>query len=84
MKSRAALLRAAPGKWEVVELEVEDPRQDEVMVKLAACGLCHSEVHLASGAFPNPVWPGLWRASRRSESSGPRWMTSREPPQSGG
>jgi Zn-dependent alcohol dehydrogenase len=83
VKSRAAILRAAPGKWEVVELEVEDPRQDEVMVELAACGLCRSEVHLASGAFPNPVWPGLWRASR-SESSGPRWMTSREPPESGG
>lgn len=57
MKSHAAILREAPGKWEVVELEVEEPRQDEVMVKLAACGLCHSEVHLASGNFPNEVWP---------------------------
>ncbi len=47
--TRAAIIRTAPGDFEIVELELEDPRQGEVQVKLAASGLCHSDDHLQTG-----------------------------------
>jgi S-(hydroxymethyl)glutathione dehydrogenase/alcohol dehydrogenase len=42
-------MRKAPGRYETVELELDDPRQNEVTVKLAASGLCHSDDHIATG-----------------------------------
>ena len=49
MRTRGAMLRQAPGKYEVVDLEVDDPRPGEVRVKMVASGLCHSDDHLATG-----------------------------------
>jgi NDMA-dependent alcohol dehydrogenase len=57
MKTRASILRSAPGKYETAELELEEPRAGEVLVKLAASGLCHSDDHLATGDMPVPVYP---------------------------
>jgi NDMA-dependent alcohol dehydrogenase len=47
--TRASVLMKSPGRFETVELELDDPRQGEVMVKMAASGLCHSDDHLATG-----------------------------------
>ena len=55
--TRGAVLRQAPGKYEVVELELDDPRQGEVTVKLAASGLCHSDDHAATGDIPVGIYP---------------------------
>jgi S-(hydroxymethyl)glutathione dehydrogenase/alcohol dehydrogenase len=52
MKTRGAVLRSAPGKFEVVELELDEPRQNEIRVKLAAAGLCHSDDHAQTGDMP--------------------------------
>jgi S-(hydroxymethyl)glutathione dehydrogenase/alcohol dehydrogenase len=49
MKSRAALLFEQPGKWEVTEVDLGEPRDHEVLVRMAATGLCHSDDHLATG-----------------------------------
>jgi S-(hydroxymethyl)glutathione dehydrogenase/alcohol dehydrogenase len=49
MLSRGAVLREVPGRFEVVELEVDDPRQGEIRVKMVASGLCHSDDHHAKG-----------------------------------
>jgi len=49
LTTRASIMRKAPGTYETVEIELEDPRQDEVTVKLAASGLCHSDDHIATG-----------------------------------
>lgn len=49
MKSRAALLMEVPGKWEVVEVDVDEPREREVLLRYAATGLCHSDEHHATG-----------------------------------
>ena len=46
MKTKAAVLREAPGKWEVVTLDVEEPRQNELLIKMVASGLCHSDDHI--------------------------------------
>ena len=47
MKTRAALLMQQPGKWEVVETELDDPAPDEVLVRMVVSGLCHSDDHVA-------------------------------------
>ena len=42
METRAALLREVPGKWEVHTVELDAPREREVLVRMVACGLCHA------------------------------------------
>jgi NDMA-dependent alcohol dehydrogenase len=49
MKTRAALLMQQPGKWEVVETDLDGPGDNEVLVRLVASGLCHSDEHVAKG-----------------------------------
>ena len=49
MKTRGAILNQSPGEWEVVELDLEEPRQNELLLKMAASGLCHSDDHIAKG-----------------------------------
>jgi S-(hydroxymethyl)glutathione dehydrogenase/alcohol dehydrogenase len=49
MKTTAALLMQQPGKWEVVEADLDGPREREVLVRLAYSGLCHSDEHVAKG-----------------------------------
>ncbi len=57
MKSNAAVLLEQPGKWEIVEVDVEAPRQGELLVRLEAAGLCHSDDHLTTGDLPVPGLP---------------------------
>jgi NDMA-dependent alcohol dehydrogenase len=52
--TKAAALFTQPGKWEVVELELEPPRQGELLIKMAAAGLCHSDDHILTGDLPVP------------------------------
>ena len=49
MKSKAAILWQTHSKWSVEEIELDPPRPGEVLVKLAASGLCHSDEHLVTG-----------------------------------
>ncbi|WP_138733711.1 NDMA-dependent alcohol dehydrogenase [Modestobacter excelsi] len=49
MKTRAAVLRSAPGAWSIEELELDDPRDGEVLVEMVATGLCHSDDHVVMG-----------------------------------
>lgn len=52
MKTRAAILRSQPGSWEVVDLELDDPKEHEVLVKMAAAGMCHTDDHMRTGDLP--------------------------------
>lgn len=54
MKTRAAILWGLEEEWSVEEVELDDPEHGEVMVKLAASGLCHSDEHLRTGDIPIP------------------------------
>ena len=49
MQSRAAVLFESPGRWEVVDIEVDEPKEHEVLVRMVASGLCHSDVHYNLG-----------------------------------
>jgi Zn-dependent alcohol dehydrogenase len=54
LRTKAAALFSAPGKWEIVEVDLESPRQDELLIKMAAAGLCHSDDHILTGDLPVP------------------------------
>jgi Zn-dependent alcohol dehydrogenase len=49
MKTRAGLLRQAPGQWSVEEVELDEPKYGEVLVEMVATGLCHSDQHFPQG-----------------------------------
>ena len=49
MRIRAAVLHACRTPLEVCELELAPPGPDEVLVRVAAVGICHSDLHLADG-----------------------------------
>ncbi|WP_375501576.1 NDMA-dependent alcohol dehydrogenase [uncultured Jatrophihabitans sp.] len=57
MRTRSAIVRAVPGKWEVVELDLDEPGPGEVLVRLVAAGLCHSDDHIATGDLPVRTLP---------------------------
>ena len=52
MKTKAAILRAPQTDWEVVELELDAPRENEVLIRFVAAGLCHSDEHMRTGDMP--------------------------------
>src|SRR5215204_3138440 len=53
---RAAVLHAAGGSMTIEQVPVPKPRAGEVLVKVAACGVCHTDLHVIKGevAFPMP------------------------------
>lgn len=53
---RAAVLRE-PGDVRVEEVELDPPKQGEVRVRVAAAGVCHSDVHFADGRLGDGRWP---------------------------
>jgi Zn-dependent alcohol dehydrogenases, class III len=58
--ARGAVLHGVNQPFVIEELEWEDPRDDEVGVRVVACGVCHSDYHCVSGTYPMnyPCLPG--------------------------
>jgi len=52
MKTRAAVLRDVGKDFEIVELDLDEPKAGEVLVRFVASGLCHSDDHLRTGDIP--------------------------------
>ena len=52
MKTKAAVLWEVNAPWSVEEIELDDPGPGEVLVKMAASGMCHSDEHLTTGDLP--------------------------------
>lgn len=55
MKTTAAVLWGLGQKWEIEEAELDPPREREVLVRLTASGLCHSDQHLITGVMPQEL-----------------------------
>ena len=55
MRVKAALLTGVNSHFEVVECELAPPRAGEVLVKIHACGVCHSDWHVATGDTRQPM-----------------------------
>ncbi len=52
MKTKAAILWETNQPWSVEEVELDPPGPGEVLVELAASGMCHSDEHLVTGDLP--------------------------------
>src|ERR1700677_5129520 len=57
MKIRAAVLEQFGQPLNVTELDLAEPRAGEVLVRLAACGVCHTDMYTASGVDPSGYAP---------------------------
>ncbi|HKQ81532.1 MAG TPA: alcohol dehydrogenase catalytic domain-containing protein [Steroidobacteraceae bacterium] len=53
---RAALLESPRGRLRIVEgVEIDDPREGEVLVRVRHCGVCQSDLSIVDGAMPYPM-----------------------------
>jgi S-(hydroxymethyl)glutathione dehydrogenase/alcohol dehydrogenase len=57
VRIRAAVLEEFGAPLEVQELDLAEPRAGEVLVRLVACGVCHTDLYTASGADPSGYAP---------------------------
>jgi len=53
--AQAAVLNAVREPLSVEPLAVRDPRDGEVLVRLGASGVCHSDLHAITGDLPMPL-----------------------------
>src|SRR5437899_12860236 len=56
---RAAVLERFGEPLEVQELDLAEPHAGEVLVRLVACGVCHTDLYTASGADPSGYAPAV-------------------------
>jgi S-(hydroxymethyl)glutathione dehydrogenase/alcohol dehydrogenase len=66
MRIRAAVLRHPGTPVEVEDVELDRPKANEVLVRVAAAGVCHSDVRHADGE----LGPGKWPAVMGHEGAG--------------
>lgn len=59
MKMRAMQVSKGGGPFELVERDVPEPAPNQVRIKVEACGICHSDAFVKSGAFPGLVLPRI-------------------------
>ena len=55
MQTRAAVLWDRNKEWSVEDIELDPPKQGEVLVALGGSGLCHSDEHVVTGDLPTAV-----------------------------
>ena len=57
MKSRAAVAWEAGQPLVIEEIDVEGPREGEVLVRNVATGVCHTDAFTLSGEDPEGIFP---------------------------
>jgi len=57
LKIRAAVLEEFAKPLNVTEVDLAEPRAGEVLVRLEACGVCHTDMYTASGVDPSGYAP---------------------------
>ncbi|MEM7651660.1 MAG: S-(hydroxymethyl)glutathione dehydrogenase/class III alcohol dehydrogenase [Pseudomonadota bacterium] len=59
MQSRAAVAHKAGAPLSIETVEVEGPREGEVLVEIKATGVCHTDEFTRSGADPEGIFPAI-------------------------
>jgi S-(hydroxymethyl)glutathione dehydrogenase / alcohol dehydrogenase len=59
MKTRAAVAFEKAKPLEIVEVDLEGPKQGEVLVEIKATGICHTDEFTRSGADPEGLFPAI-------------------------
>src|SRR4051812_5410648 len=57
MEMRAAVLEEFGAPLEIQAIELDEPRPGEALVRLVACGVCHTDLYTASGTDPSGYAP---------------------------
>ncbi len=52
---KAAVLIEAGKPLQIEQVNISNPGPHEVLIRTAACGLCHSDLHFIEGAYPHPL-----------------------------
>ena len=52
---QAAVLRQTGQRMEIEDISIAKPQGREVLVRLQAVGVCHSDLHIINGDFPHPL-----------------------------
>src|SRR5579883_538689 len=58
-RMKAVQVGKAGGNWEIVEREVPEPGENEVRIKVEACGVCHSDLLVKEGMRPGLRYPRI-------------------------
>jgi aryl-alcohol dehydrogenase len=59
MRTTVAIVEQKGQDFALVEVELDDPRADEVLVRIVATGLCHTDIHLR-GFLPEEMFPNVF------------------------
>ncbi|MBV9114443.1 MAG: S-(hydroxymethyl)glutathione dehydrogenase/class III alcohol dehydrogenase [Hyphomicrobiales bacterium] len=59
MKSRAAIAFEAGKPLTIGTVELDGPKQGEVLIEIAATGICHTDAYTLSGADPEGLFPAI-------------------------
>jgi S-(hydroxymethyl)glutathione dehydrogenase/alcohol dehydrogenase len=59
MQTRAAVARQAGQPLSLESVEIEGPREGEVMIEIKATGICHTDEFTLSGADPEGIFPAI-------------------------
>jgi S-(hydroxymethyl)glutathione dehydrogenase/alcohol dehydrogenase len=59
MKTRAAIAWEAGKPLSIEEIDLQGPQQGEVLIKLHATGVCHTDAYTLSGADPEGLFPAI-------------------------
>jgi S-(hydroxymethyl)glutathione dehydrogenase/alcohol dehydrogenase len=59
VKIRAAVLEQFASPLTITEVDLAEPRAGEVLVRLEACGVCHTDLYTASGVDPSGYAPAV-------------------------
>ncbi|TQC41886.1 hypothetical protein EEB14_52040 [Rhodococcus sp. WS4] len=52
---KAAVIETEGGSFLLRDVEIDSPTENEVLVRVEASGLCHSDLHMAAGGFGIPL-----------------------------
>ncbi len=67
---RAAILKEFGSPLDIGELSRPLPLADEVLIRVEACGVCHSDLHMAAGDWPDVAAKMSWPATLGHEAVG--------------
>src|SRR3954463_906817 len=59
MKTRAAVARTAGAPLSLEIVDLEGPREGEVLIEIKATGICHTDEYTLSGADPEGIFPAI-------------------------
>jgi S-(hydroxymethyl)glutathione dehydrogenase/alcohol dehydrogenase len=59
MKVKAAIAHKADAPLEIAEVDLDGPKQGEVLVEIKATGVCHTDAYTLSGKDPEGLFPSI-------------------------